>query len=299
MAQYTFFLNTASGTSNLEALQNMLTKAFASKQHHYALVELDGDSAFEEVISHAIGEHQPNVVVACGGDGTVATVAHIASDHNLPLGIIPMGTANIFSKSLDIPDDWEAALTLVIDNSHQRKLDAMRCFDRLYFLHITIGISSLITYRTPQDEKKRFGVFAYLFRIARFLSDPHRKRFHVTIDKKEQHSIRSSEVVIANTDIFFSRAFRLRSGVHMDDGLMNLLAFSPLKWWHHFHFLLYFLFGGPRLTRQELIDLQGKEFHIETVEEPHVIMADGEVIGKTPATITLLPGVISVIAPQA
>lgn len=296
LRNFLFIANTRSGTMDCKELKKILTKHFTKSEADFSILELKrGDKHMEGHIERAIEKHQPDCVVACGGDGTVATVGHAIRELHLPLGIIPLGTANIFAQCMGIPIKTEKALELLLAPTPKiRILDAMECKNRFYFLQITIGISSLITYRTPQDEKRRFGIFAYTRRLFSYLNRFHRRFFTFTVDGKK-YKRRVTEAVMANTDMFFSRPFRLGENIEMDDGCLDLLAFSPRNWLDHFKFISYFTFGRPHMNSQVFFRRRFHHLHIETAK-PMWVHADGEIIGQTPVEITLRPQALQVIA---
>lgn len=298
LRHFLFVANTQSGTMHIEQLRETLKKHFDGQKATFDVLELrHGDKHMDKTISTAIEKYAPDCVVACGGDGTVATVGHALKNLDTPLGIIPLGTANIFAKSMDIPVQTDKALeVLLAPHPGLRTLDAMECMGKLYFLQITIGISSLITYRTPQDLKRRFGNFAYITRLFRYLNRFHRTKFVFHIDGK-RYERKVTEVVMANTDMFFSRPFRLGEHIAMDDGVLDLLAFSPRNWLDHFKFMSYFTFGKPTMERKIFFRHRFKTLRIET-RKPKMIHADGEIIGKTPVDIVLKPAILQVVVSE-
>lgn len=295
MKKFLFIANAGSGSMKFESFTKLLESKFAETDSTYELVTLDKSmrdlSAF---IEKQIEKMDPECVVACGGDGTVTAVGHALRDMNIPMAIIPLGTANIFAKCIGIPMNTGAAIDcLLAPKPKIKKLDAMECNGRLYFLHITLGLSALITYRTPQDNKRRFGVLAYMTKLYRYLNSFHRRNYTFTLDGKT-YKKRVTEVVIANTDMFFSRPFRLGEDIDMNDGHLDILAFSPRSWIDHFKFMSYFTFGRPQLRKSIYFRRTFKKLHIDS-SKPMIVHADGEIIGRTPIDVVLRPKILKVV----
>lgn len=101
--------------------------------------------------------------IVSGGDGTFNTIANILHHNNcdIPLAILPLGTANDFSKLLSIPEDIEKACLKII-NSEAKKLD-LGLVNRKCFLNIaSLGIFSEVSQGTNIFMKKTIGKLAYV-----------------------------------------------------------------------------------------------------------------------------------------
>src|SRR5687767_15992052 len=69
------------------------------------------------------GQAEGERLVAAGGDGTVGCCAQRASELNVPLAVIPAGTANDFARALELPEDLEEALALAATGERLRTLE--------------------------------------------------------------------------------------------------------------------------------------------------------------------------------
>lgn len=119
-------------------------------------------------------------VVCSGGDGTLDEVVSglLESGIEVPLGYIPAGSTNDFSKSLKIPSDMKkAALTAV--KGVPKKFDVGRINDRDFVYVAAFGAFTEITYKTPQEVKNLLGYTAYVVEGAKSLKDI--KASHMTI----------------------------------------------------------------------------------------------------------------------
>ena len=84
----------------------------------------DGDGAIDAAAAAAAAERPDRLAVA-GGDGSIGPVAVHAAAADLPLAVIPTGTANDFARALDIPRDLEAACALAAHETRERPIDLL------------------------------------------------------------------------------------------------------------------------------------------------------------------------------
>ena len=78
-------------------------------------------------------------LVAAGGDGTVNTLAGVAVDAGVPLGVLPQGTLNHFAKDLGIPTDLDDALEVVLAG-HTRRVDVGEVSGRIFVNNSSLGV---------------------------------------------------------------------------------------------------------------------------------------------------------------
>lgn len=105
-------------------------------------------------------EAKPDRIVVAGGDGSVACAAEAAGDAGVPLGVVPVGTANDFARAVGIPQDPEAAARLAVSGERTRRLDLGRLPDRPFVNAASAGLSPLAA-RKAHGLKGALGPFAY------------------------------------------------------------------------------------------------------------------------------------------
>jgi lipid kinase YegS len=119
-----------------------------------------------------------STVVAAGGDGTVNQVLNGLSGSSLPLGIIPLGTANDFARQVGIPDDSDHAMDVILRCAAVR-IDTASVNSRR-FLNVSIGgVAAEVTAETPPDAKESLGPLAYAISGIRKIGklEPYAARF--------------------------------------------------------------------------------------------------------------------------
>ena len=110
----------------------------------------------ERVVTYA-----PERLVVAGGDGTVASVAELAGRMDIPLGVIPGGTANDFVRTSELPLDAEEAAVLAVTGEALRRLDLGRLGDGRPFVNVASAGLASVAARRASALKPLLGPLAY------------------------------------------------------------------------------------------------------------------------------------------
>jgi diacylglycerol kinase (ATP) len=119
-----------------------------------------------------------DVVAAVGGDGTVNEVVNGLDGYDVPLGVIPVGTANDFARQVGIPADADHAMDVILPRK-PRRLDTASLNGRRFLNVSTAGIGAEATAETPPEIKESLGAIAYAISGMRKLAElrPQSARF--------------------------------------------------------------------------------------------------------------------------
>src|SRR5947199_10284403 len=126
------------------------------------LVEVKLTAAAGEATAYAsdAARRGVDVVAAAGGDGTVNDVVKGLDGYDVPLGIIPLGTANDFARQVGIPADADHAMDVILQRK-ARRLDTASLNGRRFLNVSTGGLGAEATAETPTDAKESLGAMAY------------------------------------------------------------------------------------------------------------------------------------------
>lgn len=235
------------------------------------------------------------VVVAVGGDGTVAEVVTGLAGTNARLGIVPVGSTNITAQELGIPSTVDGAAALIFGRHRVVRIDVGRCGERR-FLHMAgAGLDSHFFERTSRALKQRIGWLAYVPAAAVALRQTP-ARFTIVVDQQTL-AVTSPLVLVANGGSVISPALRLHPDVRADDGWLDVLVFtatSPVPIARTIkNFVTGSLGSSPYLVR-----LRGRSVRLEA--DPMLpVQLDGDVVTRTPACFSLDAGGVGIIAPDA
>lgn len=238
-------------------------------------------------------------VVAAGGDGTVAAVAAALIGTNVPLGIVPLGTANVMARELGVPLDPAAACRLIAGTHELDSIDAMEVDGRCYFTQVGVGVDSLMIRDTDTRSKKRFGRLAYIWSGLRRLLGFSPRRFVIQVDGGSQHVVRASQVLVANVGAMGAPALRWGPGIRPDDGKLTLCIVRARTLWHYARIAWHVLRGthNDDPLVHYLAIRHTAEIGLKTSSRPLPVQADGEIIGQTPVRLKLLPAAVRLIVP--
>ena len=124
-------------------------------------------------------ERGVDAVVAVGGDGTINEVLNGLDGSDVPLGIIPLGTANDFARQVGIPEDADHAMDVVL-RQPPRTIDTAELNGRRFLNVSSGGVAAEATAETPTEAKEQLGLLAYAITGVRKLADLQPRRAHIT-----------------------------------------------------------------------------------------------------------------------
>lgn len=239
-----------------------------------------------------LGDALERIVIA-GGDGTLHQSLPDVLEAGVPLGVLPLGTANDFARSLEIPKDPVDAARVIVDD-HCRCVDVGVVNDEYFLNAVGVGLGPELTKKLDREKKKRLGVLAYLQSLVQVLG--HRRRHFATLEVDGQ-IVRTPfmQITVANGR-HYGGGMMVSDEVAMDDGLLHVLCVRPLRPLQLFLKGLRIRFGAVR-DDEKLIYLRGKKVNVQT-RRRYDATADGELVTRTPLECRVLARSLQVYAPR-
>ncbi len=235
---------------------------------------------------------QVDAVVVAGGDGTLNAAAPGLVESGLPLGIMPLGTANDLARSLNIPIDLDAAAAIIATGG-TRRIDMGDVNGHLYFNVASLGLGVDLTRALTRDAKRRWGILGYA--IAGFKVLSRLRAFHVHIESDGQHQMSRTVHLAVGNGRHYGGGMTISEDASLEDGRLDIYSLEVDKIWRLL-MLLPALRSGRTHRWTEIRTLSGQRFSIRT-HRPRSINADGEIVTKTPAVFKVLPGAVEVFTP--
>jgi len=231
-------------------------------------------------------------VIVGGGDGTLNAAAPGLMQTGLPLGILPLGTANDFARTLGIPASLESAIKIIADGQ-LRAVDLGEVNQHLFLNVSSIGFSVELARNLTAESKKRWGVGGYALAALRVLRQS--RPFSATlVHQGHRTPIKTVQVSVGNGR-FYGGGMTVEQRAAPDDGLLDVYSLELQHSWQLIA-LLPFLRRGTHGRWRNVRAFSATELTIET-RRPHYINADGEIIGQTPAHFRLIASALQVYAP--
>lgn len=232
-------------------------------------------------------------VILGGGDGTMNAAAPGLRDTGLPLGILPLGTANDLARTLDIPAEPELAAAVIV-GGHTTRLD-LGCVNGHPFFNVaSLGLSVDITRRLTKVLKRRWGRLAYPIAAAGVILGA--RRFSAILRHDGGDTLVKSMQIAVGNGRFYGGGMLVANDARIDDGLLDLYSLEPRARWRLLLMAREFR-DGEHTHLDEIRTLRCRSVEVRTRRVRHV-SADGEIVTETPATFTVLPGAVTVFVPS-
>jgi diacylglycerol kinase (ATP) len=238
-------------------------------------------------------QNQVELVIIGGGDGTLNSAIEALIDTKLPLGILPMGTANDLARTLGIPTDLSAACQ-VISSGKVRLIDLGWVNGQHFFNVASLGLSVQITQRLTKDIKQRWGILAYAFTALQTLWESRPFRAEIIVNNQSFH-VKTIQIAIGNGR-YYGGGMTVAEDATIDDKRLDLYSLETKNWWEVIA-LLPAMRQGNHTSWPNVRALHGQEFEINTSKR-RPINTDGEITTHTPAKFRVIPQALAVIAPS-
>ncbi len=296
-----FFINPKSGSVRLDELIRDIENLFSSKKYEYEIILANRKASIETQVREACNNKDYDILAAAGGDGTVSTLAHVVANLTKKprFGIIPVGTANILAREVGVPLDTHQALTILKQSTAYKEIDALEANGILYFLRISVGISSLTIQNLTGEEKRLYKSFAYIRRGMINHFGFNRRTFTLHINHSSIATFKASDIVVTNFGRLLFPFITLGPTVQPDDGLADVLVFKKYSITQMLKLIYKMMFHRVH-TRKDRDLAYFSHVNTITIESRKrlPVQADGDIIGYTPVTIKLVPRILKIITPE-
>lgn len=248
-----------------------------------------------------------DIIIACGGDGTVNEVASVLVGSDIYLGIIPMGTTNALSHTLFgatsklIP--VSQALDILIQGHHQR-IDTAMCNDTIMLLLVGLGFEHKMIQKADRDTKNDMGQLAYLTGLWEAIDENQSLSICMQLDDGETHTVDTTSLVVANAAPFTSVLAQGNGEPIINDGLLDITwidasdsSSPPLL--SMTELLIAGLTGGrdQNAANSAIHHQQAKKVYLTTDTQCQYVI-DGELFEADDMRIEVKPKSLSVMIPQ-
>ena len=221
---------------------------------------------------------QIKYVIVGGGDGSVNMVLPSLVKTQIPLVVIPLGTANNLARHYELSYDINEALN-VIEKGLEKKID-LGIVNGIYFVNVVgLGLSTYVNQSVPSKLKRFLGPLAFVL-TAFYLSAQIRPfRLNIIADKKN-YTRRSWQISVCNGR-HYGNGLTVKHDASLVDGKLHALSTEVAKWWQGFA-LIPALISGRYKKNHDVSLFEAEEIEL-TTKRVLKIDVDGDIKTKTPA----------------
>lgn len=253
---------------------------------HRISFDIEIDRAFEDI------DDTYSYVIVAGGDGTVDTVVNYMKQNNidLPLAILPVGTANDFAKFIGMPQDVEEACYQIL-RSEPKDIDIGRINDR-YFINVaSAGLFTDVSQKTDVNLKNTIGKLAYYLKGLEQL--PNFRKLKIKIDSKEM-SFDGEMYLMLVFNGQTAGNFKLAYKASAEDGMLDVILIKAVMLKDLIGLFIRILKGEHLEDQTGLVYFKSDNIHIECCEDI-VTDIDGERGPDFPLNIQCIKGGIKIL----
>ena len=241
-----------------------------------------------------------DLVVAAGGDGTINEVLNgVAVDFGrAAFGILPLGTANDFARTINVPADVPGAVDILLAGQTEQ-VDVIRYTgaETRYFLNVSAGgFSGLVNEALTDEMKQTWGPLAYLRSAAGVLPNLTDYRTFIACDDEPEEKLHLYNMVVANAR-YVAGGIPIAPEAQLNDGLADVVIVPAASMLELAVLGPQILLGAHLASELVLFRLARK---VSVRSEPGMwFNVDGELIANVPATFEVLPQVLKLIVGPA
>ncbi len=245
-----------------------------------------------------------DLVAGYGGDGTQHEIANAlvevagATGRTTPMGILPGGTGNGFAREMGVPNSLREATEVLctsrsiraVDVGRLRELGQAEVADRYFVQRLYVGVEP--EEQTSRELKDKYGVFAYVANVAQQAKPAPPVHYRAELDG-ESIEFEATKVYVVNSGMM-GTGLKITNSYAVDDGLLDAflidrqdvatLAAAAIR-----------LLDLP-MAKATRYQRQCRTIRIET-DPDQPVWTDGEYVGRTPVTVDVVPGALSVVVP--
>jgi diacylglycerol kinase (ATP) len=258
---------------------------------HAVLCTTSGAGEAERLARNAAVEGYEKIVAA-GGDGTVNEIVNGIAGHNVSLGLLPIGTMNVFATELGLPLNDLAGCWKIIEQNRTHRVDLPRANGQHFVQLAGVGLDAQAVKETSGAFKRSFGPLSYLISAVQVAS---RTPPVLRIESDDAATDEGSFVLVGNGRLYGGRFPFFKQAV-MDDGLLDVIVFKRLNYLDIIRYLQDVVFT-PQISSPEVEYFKTKHLRV-TSDETVPVEIDGELVGNCPVEFKIRAGGLRVLTPR-
>jgi YegS/Rv2252/BmrU family lipid kinase len=248
----------------------------------------EAESLTRKAVAEGFGK-----IVAAGGDGTIHSVVNGLAGSSATLGLLPIGTMNVFALELGLPVNNLASCWEIIEQDEVRLVDLPSANGKYFVQLAGVGLDAQAVKETSAALKRNFGPLSYLISAAQIAARKPPRLFLESTDT----SIREASFVLIGNGRRYGGPFPFFKHALLDDGLLDIVAFKQVGYLDIIKYLQEVFFSSD-IRIPEVEYFQTEHLRISSDQDVPVEL-DGELVGNCPVEFALRDHRLRVLAPSA
>lgn len=240
-------------------------------------------------------ESAPDVLLVGGGDGSMGCAAQLLAHSGIALGVLPLGTANDFARTLEIPTEIGAAVETAL-RGRVVDVDLGRANGQVFLNVASLGMSVEVTQRLTPGLKRRLGQLAYP--VATLAAYRHHRPFGARLVLADGTSLELADLmqVAVGNGRHYGGGLTVSPTASMDDDLLDVYAIERGRLRDHVS-VARLLRSGHLIEHDRVHHLTTRSITV-TTDEPLPVNLDGEIALSTPTSFEVDRNALRVVVPE-
>jgi diacylglycerol kinase (ATP) len=230
-------------------------------------------------------------IVAAGGDGTVNEVVNGLAESSAALGLLPIGTVNVFAMELGLPSHNLELCWDIIQGENMRFVDLPSANGKYFVQLAGVGLDAQVVKETSLAFKRNFGPLSYLISAAQIAARQPPKLFI----ESENASVDEGSFVLIGNGRLYGGPFPFFKHAIIDDGLFDVVVFKRLGYLEIIKYLQDVVFSSE-IRAPDIEYFQTQRLRITSKQDVPVEL-DGELAGNCPVDFRVQEKALRVLAP--
>jgi YegS/Rv2252/BmrU family lipid kinase len=270
-----FIINPSSGRKKNTQNDPLIKEATSQRSWDYTLYETTGDEDVKR-IREIVRDYKPDRVAVLGGDGTINMVASLVSDMDIPMAILPGGSANGLAYNLNLPASLDKSLEIALEGKIL-EMDIISLDDGKICLHLfDAGLNARIVKRFENQGSK--GIIGYGKQMIHELSSG-RSSFHFTAEFGSTSLSKKAEMVMVANAKSFGTGAVINPKAELADGQFELIVIKPYNWMIVFDYIRLILTNN--LEKMNYVRIYRTDKLKLSFKSPVDMQVDGEILTET------------------
>jgi diacylglycerol kinase (ATP) len=257
------------------------------------IVQTTSHAGEAEILARRAVKEGFQKIVAAGGDGTINEVVNGLAGSDATLGLLPIGTVNVFAMELGLPSNNLGQCWDIIQSDSTRLVDLPSANDKYFVQLAGVGLDAQVVKETSAVLKRNFGPLSYLISAAQVATRRPPRLFL----ESEDTSVTEGSFVLVGNGRRYGGPFPFFKQAVIDDGLLDVIVFKQLGYLEIIKYLQDVFFSSAiRLPEVEYFQTRGlRVFSDQDVP----VELDGELAGQCPVEFKMHAHTLRVLAPAA